>query len=203
MLVADRIESFIAAIKEGADGAVLDEAERFCRMMLTLDGDALGSDLPAAERARALLAILDRPLRVCGMVRNEGEPGGGPYLAYSSDGSMVAPQILESSQIDLSKPENKAMMASASHFNPVDLACRLRRADGTSYDLADYVDPSTGFISEKSLNGRDLRALELPGLWNGAMSDWNTVFMEVPAYTFTPAKTVNDLLRPAHQADNK
>ncbi len=203
MLVADRIESFIAAIKAGADAATLDEAERFCRMMLSLDGDALGAGLPASDRASALLKILDRPLRVCGMVRNEGEPGGGPYLAYSTDGTLVAPQILESSQIDLGKEENKAMMASASHFNPVDLACRLRRADGSAYHLADYVDPATGFISEKSLNGRDLRALELPGLWNGAMSDWNTVFMEVPAYTFTPAKTVNDLLRPAHQADKK
>ncbi len=151
-------------------------------------------------RAHALLALLDRPTRVCGMVRNEGEPGGGPYNAYSSDGRTVAPQILESSQIDLTKEENKQMMAQAGYFNPVDLACCIKRPDGTAYHLPDYVDPETGFISSKSLNGRELRALELPGLWNGAMSNWNTVFVEVPALTFTPAKTVNDLLRDAHQA---
>lgn len=152
------------------------------------------------DRAHALLRILDRPVRVCGMVRNEGEPGGGPYNTYSSDGRSVAPQILESSQIDTSKPENVQMMAKASHFNPVDLACCIKRPDGTPFNLREYVDPATGFISSKSLNGHELRALELPGLWNGAMSKWNTVFVEVPALTFTPAKTVNDLLRDAHQA---
>lgn len=144
-------------------------------------------------------AKLNRPLRVCGMVRNEGEPGGGPYNAFSSDGRSVAPQILESTQIDLSKPENAEMMKKAGFFNPVDLVCYLKRADGSRYNLPDYVDPATGFISSKSAGGRDLRALELPGLWNGAMSDWSTVFVEVPASTFNPVKTVNDLLRPAHQ----
>ena len=133
------------------------------------------------------------------MVRNEGEPGGGPYNAYASDGKSVAPQILESTQIDLSKPENAEMMKGAGYFNPVDLVCYLKHTDGSSYDLRKYVDPATGFISEKSLGGRELRALELPGLWNGAMSNWNTVFVEVPASTFNPVKTVNDLLRPAHQ----
>ena len=133
------------------------------------------------------------------MVRNEGEPGGGPYNAYASDGSYVSPQILESTQIDTTKLENVEMMKKATHFNPVDLVCYLRRPDGSAYHLPDYVDPATGFISEKSFDGRDLRALELPGLWNGAMSLWNTVFVEVPASTFNPVKTVNDLLRPAHQ----
>ena len=133
------------------------------------------------------------------MVRNEGEPGGGPYNAYSTDGKAVAPQILESTQIDLSNPENAEMMKKAGYFNPVDIVCYLKRTDGGKFNLPDYVDHATGFISEKSAGGRELRALELPGLWNGAMSDWNTAFVEVPASTFNPVKTVNDLLRPAHQ----
>lgn len=142
-----------------------------------------------------LIAKLDRPLRVCGMVVNEGEPGGGPYLTVNPDGSS-SPQILESHQI---APEFKELMAEATHFNPVDLVCYLQNPEGKPYDLPQYVDAATGFISSKSAQGRELRALELPGLWNGAMSDWNTVFVEVPAETFNPVKTVNDLLRPAHQ----
>ncbi len=141
---------------------------------------------------------LDRPLRVCGMVVNEGEPGGGPFLADNPDGSS-SPQILESHQIDTSKPEYKQMLAEATHFNPVDLVCYIQNPDGKPYDLPSYVDAATGFISQKSAQGRDLLALELPGLWNGAMSDWSTIFVEVPASTFNPVKTVNDLLRPSHQ----
>ena len=133
------------------------------------------------------------------MVRNEGEPGGGPYLAYGPDGT-VQPQILESTQIDTSKPEGRELMSHATHFNPVDLACGIRDIEGENYELADFVDPDTGFISSKSVKGMDVKALELPGLWNGTMSDWNTIFVEVPADTFNPVKTVNDLLRPAHQA---
>lgn len=142
-----------------------------------------------------LLAKFNRPLRVCGMVVNEGEPGGGPFIAINPDGSS-SPQILESHQI---APEFKELMAKATHFNPVDLVCYLKDADGKPFNLPGYVDAATGFISQKSAGGRELRALELPGLWNGAMSDWNTVFIEVPAATFNPVKTVNDLLRPAHQ----
>jgi hypothetical protein len=155
--------------------------------------------LDDSELALFIRAKLDRPLRVCGMVKNEGEPGGGPYIAYNADGT-TSPQILESSQIDLSNEQNKAMMESATHFNPVDLVCYIRRTDGSKYNLREYVDPETGFISSKSLHGKPLKALELPGLWNGAMSDWSTIFVEVPATTFNPVKTVNDLLRPAHQA---
>lgn len=142
-----------------------------------------------------LLAKLNRPLRVCGMVKNEGEPGGGPFISVNPDGSS-SPQILESHQI---APEFKDLMAKATHFNPVDLVCYLKDVDGKPFDLTKYVDHATGFISQKSAHGRELQALELPGLWNGAMSDWNTVFIEVPASTFNPVKTVNDLLRPAHQ----
>ncbi len=149
--------------------------------------------------ARYIRTKLDRPLRVCGMVRNEGEPGGGPYIAYNADGSS-SPQILESSQIDMSNPENVAMMNTATHFNPVDLVCYVTDIHGQHYNLPEYVDHNTGFISSKSCEGRELKALELPGLWNGAMSDWSTIFVEVPSTTFNPVKTVNDLLRPAHQS---
>ena len=136
---------------------------------------------------------LNRPIRVCGMVKNEGEPGGGPFLTVNSDGT-VSPQILESSQI-----KDKQMMEQSTHFNPVDLVCALKNYKGEKFNLPDYVDKKTGFISLKSKDGKELKALELPGLWNGAMSDWNTIFVEVPIETFNPVKTVNDLLRPQHQ----
>ena len=141
---------------------------------------------------------LNRPMRVCGMVKNVGEPGGGPFLAYNSDGS-ISLQILESSQIDMNDPEKKAMFEKGTHFNPVDLVCAVRNYKGEKFDLTKFVDPATGFISSKSKSGRNLKALELPGLWNGAMSDWSTVFVEVPLTTFNPVKTVNDLLREQHQ----
>lgn len=141
---------------------------------------------------------LNRPMRVCGMVKNVGEPGGGPFLAYNSDGT-VSLQILESSQIDMNNAKAREMFEKGTHFNPVDLVCSVKNYKGEKFNLPDYVDPSTGFISHKSKNGRELKAMELPGLWNGAMSDWNTVFVEVPLGTFNPVKTVNDLLRDAHQ----
>lgn len=141
-----------------------------------------------------LKAKLNRPIRVCGMVRNLGEPGGGPFLVRGEDGSIQC-QILESSQI-----ADKSLMQKATHFNPVDLVCGLRNYKGKMFDLKQYVDPKTAFISQKSKDGRALQALELPGLWNGAMADWNTVFVEVPVETFNPVKTVNDLLRPEHKA---
>ena len=146
----------------------------------------------------ALKEKLNRPMRVCGMVKNVGEPGGGPFLAYNSDG-IISLQILESSQIDMDDPEKKEMFEKGTHFNPVDLVCAVRDYKGHKFNLVKYVDKATGFISYKSKNGKDLKALELPGLWNGAMSDWNTVFVEVPLTTFNPVKTVNDLLREQHQ----
>lgn len=154
--------------------------------------------LEDSELAIYLKHKLNRPIRVCGMVRNAGEPGGGPFWAYNPDGS-ISLQILESSQIDLKDPEKKAMFEQGTHFNPVDLVCAVRNYQGKKFDLTRYVDKQTGFISLKSKNGKDLKALELPGLWNGAMSDWNTIFVEVPIETFNPVKTVNDLLRPVHQ----
>lgn len=141
---------------------------------------------------------LNRPIRVCGMVKNVGEPGGGPFFTVNRDGS-VSLQILESSQIDLNDPQKKEMFQNGTHFNPVDLVCGVKDYQGNKFDLKEYVDKNTGFISHKSKNGKDLKALELPGLWNGAMSDWNTIFIEVPLSTFNPVKTVNDLLREEHQ----
>ncbi len=150
------------------------------------------------ELAQYLIQKLDRPMRVCGMVKNVGEPGGGPFLAYNQDGS-ISLQILESSQIDMNCAHSKRLFEQGTHFNPVDLVCAIRNQEGGKYDLPQYVDKNTGFISYKSKNGKDLKALELPGLWNGAMSDWNTIFVEVPIETFNPVKTINDLLRPQHQ----
>lgn len=154
--------------------------------------------LEDTELAIYLRKKLNRPMRVCGMVRNVGEPGGGPFLAYNADGT-ISLQILESSQIDMADPEKKAMFEKGTHFNPVDLVCALKDYQGHAFHLPDYVDPQTGFISHKSKDGKELKALELPGLWNGAMSDWSTVFVEVPLSTFNPVKTVNDLYREQHQ----
>ncbi|MBP5170703.1 MAG: DUF4301 family protein [Bacteroidales bacterium] len=151
-----------------------------------------------SELALYVKSKLNRPMRVCGMVRNEGEPGGGPFLVRQGDG-CVSLQILESSQIDKNDPAKAAMFKNGTHFNPVDLVCSLKDYKGCKFDLPAYVDRNTGFISSKSKSGRELKALELPGLWNGAMSDWNTVFVEVPIETFNPVKTVNDLLREQHQ----
>ena len=148
--------------------------------------------------AEYLRKKFNRPIRVCGMVKNVGEPGGGPFLTYNQDGT-ISLQILESSQIDSNNAEYVKAFKEGTHFNPVDLVCGIRDYRGNAFHLPDFVDHNTGFISSKSKNGKQLKALELPGLWNGAMSDWNTVFVEVPLSTFNPVKTVNDLLRPEHQ----
>ena len=155
----------------------------------TMDNDAL---------AAWLRDKFNRPIRVCGVVPNEGEPGGGPYLAYNADGS-ASPQILESAQINPDDPAAVEMMKGGTHFNPVDLVCYIKDYKGIKFDLRKFVDVETGFISVKSKDGVDIKALELPGLWNGSMSNRNTVFVEVPIDTFNPVKTVNDLLRRAHQ----
>jgi hypothetical protein len=144
------------------------------------------------------VAPTDRPVRVCGVVRNEGEPGGAPFWVLEADGTRT-PQIVESSQVDLDDREQRRIFESSTHFNPVDLVCAVRRGD-KAFDLAAYVDPSAVFVAKKSYEGRDLIALERPGLWNGAMAGWHTVFVEVPATTFAPVKTVFDLLRPQHQS---
>ena len=159
------------------------------------------ADIKEREDADLVIYLkkkLNRPMRVCGVVKNVGEPGGGPFLTYNQDGT-VSLQILESSQIDKNNAEYMEMFTKGTHFNPVDLVCAVKDYKGNAFNLPDFVDRTTGFISSKSKNGKELKALELPGLWNGAMSDWNTVFVEVPLSTFNPVKTVNDLLRDQHQ----
>ena len=159
--------------------------------------------MPVAEnckaRVEALREKLNRPVRVAGMVKNQGEPGGGPFVIAEKDGSTSL-QVLESVQINMADEHAKNALATATHFNPVDIVCCLHDYNGESFDLLKYVDEDAGFISSKSYQGRELKALELPGLWNGAMSKWNTLFVEVPLETFNPVKVVLDLLRPAHQS---
>lgn len=196
--VHDRINKYMSDLESGNYSIEeLREMVKFLHDTLNIRHEDM-KHYDDSELALFVKNKLNRPLRVCGMVRNEGEPGGGPYIAYNPDGS-TSPQILESTQIDLSKEENRELLQKASHFNPVDLVCYIKDFKGNKFNLPDYVDPDTCFISSKSLHGKALKALELPGLWNGAMSDWSTIFVEVPIETFNPVKTVNDLLRPAHQ----
>lgn len=178
---------YLAELREGR--ADLEEVAGFVEGRLM-------TKLPTEYDSALLEKILDRPIRLCGMVRNEGEPGGGPFWVANPDGTQSL-QIAESSQIS---PEDMPLMKAATHFNPVDLICGVKRADGSKYDLTLYTDPSTGFISSKSAAGRELRAQELPGLWNGAMAAWNTIFVDVPISTFSPVKVVQDLLRPQHSS---
>ena len=177
--------------------AQLEEIIRFLKHDLC----CIRTDMKELEDAELVIYLrkkLNRPMRVCGVVKNVGEPGGGPFLTYNQDGT-ISLQILESSQIDKSNTEYMKMFTEGTHFNPVDLVCAIKDYQGNPFNLPEFVDPTTGFISSKSKGGRELKALELPGLWNGAMSDWNTVFVEVPLSTFNPVKTVNDLLREQHQ----
>ncbi len=185
----DKLESGSYSVDELKDIKSFVEKELFT----TVDHISLDNK---EQMVKYMINKLDRPFRVCGMVKNVGEPGGGPFIVENKDGSF-SPQILEASQIDdetIAKFANKA-----THFNPVDLVCGIINRKGEKYNLLDFVDKETGFISSKSKNGKPLKALELPGLWNGAMSDWNTIFVEVPISTFNPVKTVNDLLRDEHQ----
>jgi hypothetical protein len=196
--VRERAFDLAAAVEErGDDPALLAEAARFLAERLHRPLPAGAAAAPHEERRRSVLAGLDRPLRACGVVANAGEPGGGPFWV-ESDGQLSL-QIVEKSQVAAEDAGQQAILAAATHFNPVDLVCSLTDRRGRPYRLADLVDPATVFIAEKSHQGRRLKALERPGLWNGAMAGWNTVFLEVPLATFAPVKTVFDLLRPEHQ----
>ena len=192
----DKIFEYLRALDENPSVQLCNEIENFLDRHLCIQIPLAHSE---AERVEMLRSKLNRPIRVCGMVRNEGEPGGGPYIIAGKDGSTSL-QILESVQINKADAGAMQAMSNATHFNPVDLVCCLLDYKGNHFDLPKYVDPEAGFISSKSFEGRTLKALELPGLWNGAMSDWNTLFIEVPIETFNPVKVVLDLLRPAHQA---
>ncbi len=182
----ERSFELLRAIERGED--IYEEAKTFLC-------NELCCKLPEDASRELIVESLDRPIRVCGMVKNEGEPGGGPFWVGDEKGREQL-QIAESSQI---AKEDMHLMKEATHFNPVDLVCGVKRYDGTKYNLKLYTDPKTGFISSKSAGGRELRAQELPGLWNGAMANWNTIFVEVPISTFSPVKVVQDLLRPEHQ----
>lgn len=142
---------------------------------------------------------LDRPIRICGMVRNEGEPGGGPFWVKMLDG-QISKQIVEKNQVATNELQQSRIVNNSTHFNPVDIVCSIKNRSGTNYDLNKFVDSSAGIISEKFEQGKVIKALELPGLWNGSMAMWNTIFVEVPVSTFNPVKTVNDLLRSGHQS---
>ena len=188
LALQERIFEYLMALE--VPGAELEPIAAFIENELCVK-------LPKDYGTPLLRQVLDRPIRVCGMVRNEGEPGGGPFWVAGADG-LETLQIAESNQI---APEKRKLMRSATHFNPVDLVCSFRTSKGGRFDLREFVDPATGFISRKSDGGRELLAQELPGLWNGAMARWNTVFVEVPITTFSPVKVVTDLLRPEHQGD--
>ena len=183
---------YLRILDTGASDAQLAEIAKFVSENLCTDAKNNKVD------ADYLRTKLNRPMRVCGVVKNVGEPGGGPFLTYNQDGT-VSLQILESSQIDTNNEAYMKMFTQGTHFNPVDLVCAVKDYKGQPFDLPKFVDKTTGFISSKSKSGKELRALELPGLWNGAMSNWSTVFVEVPLGTFNPVKTVNDLLRDQHQ----
>jgi len=191
------IAARLNTLDKGANKEELKQILRFVENRLCIHNQAT-SEMNDEQLALYLRKKLNRPIRVCGMVLNEGEPGGGPYLTFNSDGSY-SPQILEAAQIDENDPKAVELMKSGTHFNPVDLVCYLKDYKGNKFDLKQFIDADTGLISLKSTSGVDIKALELPGLWNGSMSDWNTIFVEVPISTFNPVKTVNDLLRPQHQ----
>jgi hypothetical protein len=181
--------SDINIIKEAKD-LLLDD---FC-----LNESCFSNSKTPQETAQNIIDRLNRPIRICGVVKNEGEPGGGPFFTLSENGCKSL-QIVESSQVDVSDREQKQILQSSTHFNPVDIVCGVKDYKGNKFDLTKYVDPATCFIAEKSKSGRKLKALELPGLWNGAMAGWNTIFIEVPVETFNPVKVVNDLCRENHQ----
>ncbi|MEY3855365.1 MAG: hypothetical protein RIS68_1379, partial [Bacteroidota bacterium] len=176
----------------------MDAAEKFMKGFLGFMPAPAFANLNIQEKVNFLRAILARPTRICGVVKNTGEPGGGPFWCQDELGNSTL-QLVESAQVDLKNEQQKSIFTGSTHFNPVDLVCATKDLEGNSYDLLAFRDMSTGFITDKTKDGRALKAQELPGLWNGAMAKWNTVFVEVPLETFNPVKSVTDLLRPAHQ----
>ena len=194
-----KIFGYLDSLVNGrADMEIVEDIFSFLQKRLCIIPSENLSDSSVNEKRKYLVRILNRPLRVCGMVKNAGEPGGGPFWVEKA-GKGISIQIIESSQIDLNNKQQKRVFSSATHFNPVDLVCGVRDYDGRPFDLKEYIDGEAGFIALKSKNGRELKAMELPGLWNGSMAYWNTVFVEVPAATFSPVKTVFDLMKDGHQ----
>ena len=181
-----------------ADYSAINEAVSFMNSNMQVNYPTGFDTMSNQQKATFIQQTLDRPLRVCGMVKNEGEPGGGPFWVKGTDGQVTL-QVVESAQIDTNNAQKADILKKSTHFNPVDLFCCITNRNGKKYDLTKFVDHNAGFISYKSLGGKDLKAMELPGLWNGAMANWLTFFVEVPVETFNPVKTVNDLLRDQHQ----
>jgi hypothetical protein len=192
-----KVNHYLNLLDKDTNEQILAEMTLFVEQNLCMQLN-MTAGMSNAERATLIREKLNRPMRVCGMVKNEGEPGGGPFWAVNPD-HTVSLQVVETAQIDLNNPEQKAILDQSSHFNPVDLVCILKDYKGHKFDLSEYTDPMTGFITKKSKDGRDLKAQELPGLWNGAMANWITIFVEVPVITFNPVKAVNDLLKKEHQ----
>jgi Domain of unknown function (DUF4301) len=176
----------------------LDEIDLFLHKKLCIEAPNGLQERSSQEQSEYYINKLNRPIRICGMVKNQGEPGGGPFWCKNSDGTTSL-QVVESAQVDMSDAKQKEIFSNSTHFNPVDLVCATKNFKGEKFDLMLYCDPQTGFITEKSKDGKTLKAQELPGLWNGSMADWNTIFVEVPLITFNPVKTINDLLREEHQ----
>ncbi|MEM9361569.1 MAG: DUF4301 family protein [Bacteroidota bacterium] len=185
--------------KENISGDVLDKINSFLETKMNVRFPEGYDTLSAEEKVAITKDKINRPIRICGMVKNEGEPGGGPFWILDKEGN-VSLQIVESAQMDISNAEQAALVQNATHFNPVDIICGVRNHRGEKYNLLEFVDHKQGFITGKTQAGKELKALELPGLWNGGMAFWNTLFVEVPLVTFNPVKTVNDLLKPSHQA---
>lgn len=198
LYLRDHVNTFLAAAaSRDLSGQEIHEMVKFMKNHMFMNPDKEIKGVSVAEQQQVLFRILNRPIRVCGMVKNEGEPGGGPFWVTGKDGKHSL-QIVESAQIDLKNPLQRAIAESATHFNPVDLVCSIRNFRGERFSLNDFVDEETGLISLKSSGGRNLKAQELPGLWNGSMANWITLFVETPIITFNPVKTVNDLLRKEH-----
>ncbi|MGL4632302.1 MAG: DUF4301 family protein [Leadbetterella sp.] len=194
-----KIFNFIKKLSEETYSVYsLRKASNFLRNSLCIEPPKGYRAWADADKRTYVLEKLQRPLRICGMVKNVGEPGGGPFWVKNQDGSKSL-QVVESAQINLNNAQQKTIFSGSTHFNPVDLICATKNHKKEKYNLLNFTDPSTGFITEKSQSGKVLKAQELPGLWNGAMANWNTVFVEVPLITFNPVKTVNDLLRKEHQ----
>ncbi|MCP4521370.1 MAG: DUF4301 family protein [Cytophagales bacterium] len=213
-VVPDKIKETTYDYKKALGGYLADIQDKAFEALEKLEGEVSEEELTKIEELAQSIGIqlnegsdkksilkekLNRPIRICGMVKNEGEPGGGPFWVAQKDGKSSL-QIIESSQIDMENEGQKEIVANATHFNPVDLICGIKDYKGNKFDLIEFIDPNTGFISYKSKNGKDLKAQELPGLWNGAMANWITLFVEVPIITFNPVKTINDLLREQHQS---
>lgn len=198
-----KIFSFLQELyKEDNNTDSLQEIKDFVEQVLSFPLAEEFSMFQPNFQKEYLIKILQRPIRVCGMVRNEGEPGGGPFWVKDEKGRLSL-QIVETSQVDLNNPAQKQILQHATHFNPVDIVCGIKDFQGKKFDLHQFVDPSAAFITEKTKFGKPIKAIELPGLWNGAMAKWSTIFVEVPLSTFNPVKTVNDLLKPAHQVNHE